>query len=1028
MADLKLPPDARLAIFTVVSNNYLHFARTLLQTVARHHPEADVYCVIVDTDLGPPSEFSDEFSVLRMQDLDIPDLKRMSFQYDVLELNTAVKPWAFETLLRKGYENVIYLDPDIFVYRPMTHVTEALSSGFDIVITPHLLSPIRDDKKPTELDIRRAGTYNFGFCAVRQSENTLDFLRWWQGKLFRDCIVDQDRGIFVDQSWIDLVPGLFDRVCILRNPGYNIAYWNVAQRTVKQEPGGDWTVEGEPLVFFHFSGFNPLSPDSFSKHQDRFTLSSLGPAATLARNYASTLIENGASIFTKLPYGFSTFADGTRIPGAFRRAYLQNDTLRTRLGEDPFANSEFLVESAEGEGVVSIVPITWPMHFLYRRRQDLQARFNLLDPTQAVEFWDWFIADQSSELSDPLRELHRKKRMALHQQTLVEKDEEVLAWEVRCHEIFADLLGRNPTRLELDRLGRMCGSRLGASVALIIAARTTESRTLPRPTRRFKKAMRAIWTARKTPPGQPLRLREARHGQPRSTTGLYPPEPDAAHNGVWCTPHVSMPLGSGPHASIGISGIYLPSYLARTNGRATLGLDLLLDGQLWKRVVLPEGGEIEIEDAVPEHLSRATVLQIDADGSFVPAAIGEGDDQRDLSWRLKRVRAGDVTVFDCRRDQHLLPMSQFYRPQGFNLIGYVFAELGVGEAARTMARAAEAASIPYSLHDVGFQTNNRQEDRRAVEKAVSTTFGIDILYVNADQTPNTLQHLSQKGRSQADYRIGFWHWEQPRLPEIYWNGFDGLDEIWVPTAFVHEAISAVSPIPVFKVPHAVDFQVDNRWSRESFGIPARKFAVLVMYDFHSYRYRKNPEAAIAAFKLAARGRSDVVLVIKTINASKYPEDYAALKAEVANLDSVIFIDEVYSRAQIYALEASCDCMLSLHRAEGFGFGPAEMMFLGKPVIATGWSGNMEFMTQMNSFPVNYELKPLAVSLGAYAAGLDWAEADVDHAASCLRQVVEDQALARQIGERAQHTMRTKFSPDVIGRQYWDRLAVISMRL
>jgi glycosyltransferase involved in cell wall biosynthesis len=1027
MADLKLPPDSRLAIFTVVSNNYLHFARTLLQTTARHHPDADLYCVIVDTDLGPASEFSGEFSTLRMQDLDIPDLKKMCFQYNILELNTAVKPWAFETLLRKGYENIIYLDPDIFVYRSMTHVTEALSSGFDIVITPHLLSPIRDDKRPTELDIRRAGTYNFGFCAVRQSENTRNFLRWWQGKLFRDCIVDPDRGIFVDQSWIDLVPGLFDQVCILRNPGYNIAYWNIAQRIVKHGPGGDWTVDGHPLAFFHFSGFNPLSPDNFSKHQNRFTLSNLGPAEILAREYASTLIDNGARMFTRLPYGFSTFADGTTIPDTFRRVYLKNDILRTRMGDDPFAYSEFLVEAAEGQGVVSIMPITWTMHSLYSRRTDLQANFNLRDPAEVIAFWDWFISDDSSEASDSLRELHRK-RMAFHQRRFIGKDEKVPASKVRCYEIFGDLLGRNPTRLELDRLGWLSGTRLGASVALIIAATTTESRSLPRPTRRFKKTMRGIWTARKSVARDLGRLQKARLGNLKSPTGLYPPDQDAARNGLWCSPRVSMPLGRGPKSSIGISGIYLPSCLARANRQGTLGLDLFLDGKLWKTVALPENGEIEIDDVVPGPLSRASILQIYADGSFVPAAIGENRDERELSWRLKSVRVGDVTIFDCQRDRPLLPMSQPHRPQGFNLIGYVFAELGVGEAARTMARAAEAASIPYSLHDVGYQTENRQEDRRAAVKAVINTFGIDILYVNADQTPNTLQYLSRVGRSQADYRIGFWHWEQPRLPEIYWNGFKGLDEIWVPSAFVHEAISAVSPLPVFKVPHAVEFQVDAHWNRESFGIPARKFAVLVMYDFDSYRYRKNPEAAIAAFKLAASGRSDVVMVIKTINASKYPGDYAVLKAEVADLDSVIFIDEVYSRAQTYALEASCDCMLSLHRAEGFGFGPAEMMFLGKPVIATGWSGNMEFMTHMNSFPVNYELKPLAVSLSSYEAGLDWAEADVDHAASCLRRVINDQALARDVGERARHTLRTKFSPEVIGKQYRDRLAVISMLL
>lgn len=942
----KFTSSTKLAFFTVVSNNYLHFARTLLQTVSRHHPSADVYCVIVDRDLGPSLEYSDEFSVLRMEELKIPGLRYMVFQYNILELNTAVKPWAFETLLNKGYESVIYLDPDIFVYRPLSHVIDALSAGSHIVITPHLLSPIKDDKRPTELDIRRAGTYNFGFCAVRRSDNTLEFLRWWQGKLARDCIIDQDRGIFVDQSWIDLAPGLFDNVFILRNPAYNIAYWNVAQRSVKQGPDGDWTVDGEPLVFFHFSGFNPLSPEAFSKHQNRFTLSNLGPPATLARNYASALIENGAKIFSKLPYGYATFSDGAAIPDEFRRLYLQNETLREQMGDDPFIRR-------------AIPP------------------------------------------SDRL-----------------------------CYELFRNLLDRNPTPQELDWLRGRCRTKLGATVALIKVARRPESRNRPKPTRRFKKAMRAIWRTSDENQGEPPSIvtLAVQHRQAGSLAGLYAPEPGSAESGVWCGAHLSVPLGNAKHDEITISGIYDPSALARMNGRGSLSLELQLDGHPWQRIDLPESGEIEISGRAPDHLVGSKVLQINADSVFVPSAIGYGGDQRELAWRLKKIQIGDLSIFDSRREQPVLPMSQIFPPEGVNLIGYVFAELGVGEACRTMARAAKAAAIPYSLYDVGYQTENRQTDRRAEANATDETFAFDIIYVNADQTPNTLQYLSQKGRPRADYRIGFWHWEQPRLPEIYWSGFEGLDEIWVPTAFVQEAVSAVSPLPVFKVPHAVDFSVEPRWTRASFGIPDRKFAVLVMYDFHSYRYRKNPEAAIAAFKLAARGRSDMALVVKTINASKYAADYAALKADVADLDSVVFIDEVYSREQIYALEASCDCMLSLHRAEGFGFGPAEMMFLGKPVIATGWSGNMEFMTHMNSFPVNYELKPLAKPLGAYVAGLEWAEPDVEHAASCLRQVVEQQALAFEIGKRAQHTMRTRFSPEVIGKQYRDRLASINMHV
>ena len=1020
MTDAPLPARDRLAIFTVVSNNYLHFARTLLQSVARHHPEADLYCVIVDSDPGPSGQFADDFRILVLQDLNIPDLMQMAFQYDVLELNTAVKPWAFEALLDKGYGSIVYLDPDIFVYRPLGDITAPLAEGSDIVITPHLLSPIRDDKRPTELDIRRAGTYNFGFCALGSSDMSREFLRWWQAKLIRDCIVDMDRGIFVDQSWIDLVPGLFDNVFILRNPAYNVAYWNIAQRAVTRAPDGRWAVDGEPLAFFHFSGFNPLKPEPFSKHQNRFTLASLGLAEVLARDYAAAVIANGAERFSKLAYGFATFSDGTSIPADFRRLYLQNESLRARMGDDPFQRSDILVQPAEGPGVASLRPITWTMYSVYKHRADLRSAFDLLDPEGSSRFWTWFLADPSTGITASLRDLHRQKQTAANGP--------LDAAEIVCLRLFAEILDRPPTRREFETLFDLCKTRLGASVALVRLSRTAESRNRPRPTRRFKAAMRTIWSAH----GKTILPPAAIAGPPpRSSSkvlaGLYPPEPDSPDSGIWCGPELSVPLGNGTHGRIGICGLVYPSFVHRMNPQGVLSLDLKLDGQFWKRVEFPESGVIDIDEPVPEHFAGASTLEIGADGIYVPSAHNTSLDHRHLSWRVKEIRTDERTIVDCTRDQPFLPMLQMFGTAGFNLVGYIYAELGVGEAARTMAGAARAAAIPYSLLDVGYQTENRQTDRRADAGAVDRTFGIDILYVNADQTQNTLRYLAGTGRPKAPYRIGFWHWEQPRLPEVYWQGFEGLDEVWVPTAFVQEAVSAVSPVPVFKVPHAVDFRVSPDWTRESFGIPADRFAVLVMYDFHSYRVRKNPEAAIAAFERASAGREDMVLVIKTINASGYAEDYAALKAEVAGT-SVVFIDEVFSRDQIYALEACCDCMLSLHRAEGFGFGPAEMMFLGKPVIATGWSGNMEFMTPHNSFPVDYELVPLKAQLGAYAAGIDWAEPDVDHAAACLRRVVEDRALAREVGARARQTMLTKFSPAVIGQHYRERLALIGMRL
>lgn len=1016
------PPLAKVAIFTIVSNNYLHFARTLLKSVAEHHPDAERFCVIVDRDMAPSASLSNEFSVIELEELGIPDLTPFLFKYTVLELNTAVKPWAKETLLKRGYDAVIYIDPDISLYRPMHEVMSALSGAADIVVTPHLLSPVMDDKKPSELDIRRAGTYNFGFCAVRNTDNTLNLLHWWQGKLFNDCIVDMNRGIFVDQSWMDLVPGLFDNVTILRHPGYNVAYWNIAQRPMSKAAAGKWMVDGHPLVFFHYSGFNPLKPEPFSKHQDRFTLSTLGPEVELVKEYAQTVLSNDDDKFSGLAYGFASFEDGTKIPDGFRRLYLQTEQLRKKIGDNPFAHPEALAWPVEGIEVADGLPISWTMLSVMKDRIDLQRAFDLGDVAGVKGFWQWFIAEGDKYVSPEVLEQHKDSWADI----IGEFDGK---WATRCGQIYGRMLGRSPNKSEMRKMRKLCKTRFGSVLAVFSIAVGSESRARGNNLRRIEQSLRSFLKKKKI--SKPTELAAfapvaSKRVVSKSYDGFQPQDADSAVQGFWCGGSVSVPLGIGPHGLIEISGTIDMSM----HGRASVSkvnLNLFLDGETWRSETLNKDGSFAISGTVPQRLVNSRSLQIVSDSVFVPKEIGLGDDSRRLSYRLAKVSVDQLEIVDSGRAAPFMPREDLFKTGGFNLIGYVYAELGVGEAARSMALAATEVALPYSVVDVGYQSSNRQTDFRVREKAVRERFDIDMLYVNADQTPTTLEYLASKGHPAAGYRIGYWHWEQPRLSEQFLGSFDGLDEVWVPTSFVHEAVSAISPIPVYKVPHALQFSVDGKWTRGSFGLPEDKFTVLVMYDFHSYRFRKNPEAAIDAFKRVAKGRKDMCLVIKTINAGNYVDDYTALKREVRDLDSVVFIDEVYARDQLYGLEANCDCLLSLHRAEGFGLGPAEMMYLGKPVIATGWSGNMEFMTPMNSCPVNYDLRPLEKPLGVYVAGLDWAEPDVEHAADYLKRLVEDPSLAHDIGQRAQHDIRRQLNPKVIGELYRERFSLIGMR-
>jgi glycosyltransferase involved in cell wall biosynthesis len=266
------------------------------------------------------------------------------------------------------------------------------------------------------------------------------------------------------------------------------------------------------------------------------------------------------------------------------------------------------------------------------------------------------------------------------------------------------------------------------------------------------------------------------------------------------------------------------------------------------------------------------------------------------------------------------------------------------------------------------------------------------------------------------------------IPDAWAGSFALVDEVWVSSRFVLEAVSHKSPVPVVCMPHAIDFVVRPEARRAHFGLPEGRFLFLMMYDTHSYQARKNPQGAIEAFRRAFANPRDVGLVVKI----KSPESHAAearwLKSELADVPGIHVLDRTLTRQEVYDLESLCDCFVSLHRAEGFGLGLAESMFLGKPVLGTGYSGNLDFMTVDNSCLVGYDLVPLAEDVGPYQKGQFWAEPDVRHAARLMVRLVEDEAWRREKAERGRTTIQTWFSPTAVGRRYRSRLAVLRQML
>lgn len=361
-------------------------------------------------------------------------------------------------------------------------------------------------------------------------------------------------------------------------------------------------------------------------------------------------------------------------------------------------------------------------------------------------------------------------------------------------------------------------------------------------------------------------------------------------------------------------------------------------------------------------------------------------------------------------------------PAGLNVAGFLTGEFGLGEAGRSIVHAVQAAKIPHVLRD--FQVpNKRYNDRTFTNFTEKNPYAATLIMVNANEL-SAIERAFGEPWFAGRYRIGLWYWELPDFPAEWFSAFDRLDEIWVTSAYTAEGLSRVSPLPVVKVtnPIAIDTERVSR-ARGRLGLPEDTFLFVFSFDFHSYLERKNPTAVAEAFRLAFGDRKDVGLVFKTINGSFYPEKTEIMSAACSGLN-VFYIDDYLDRYETFDLFKSCDALVSLHRAEGLGLGMAEAMRLGVPVIATGYSGNMDFMNVNNSLPVRYVRREIDADYGVYKKGQLWAEPDVAHAAECMKKLVDDRDFAARLGASAAEDMATRFSAEAAGASISSRLARI----
>ena len=355
---------------------------------------------------------------------------------------------------------------------------------------------------------------------------------------------------------------------------------------------------------------------------------------------------------------------------------------------------------------------------------------------------------------------------------------------------------------------------------------------------------------------------------------------------------------------------------------------------------------------------------------------------------------------------------------GVNLYGYAHGELGIGEDIRQMAVALQSQGILVCILNFQPGSNISQADRSADSLIVTEPrYGINIFCMTGIETT---RYVCEKGLSALEgrYNIGLWPWELPDWPESCRHAYACVDEIWGISEYTAHAHRHAAPRPVMPMSLPVELGVVGEQTRSDFGLPENPFLFYFAFDINSNAARKNPEGLIEAFQKAfpTENQDQVGLVLKI----SHPETSCKLWAKIRKIAKrdkrIRVVEKTLRRPELLALFKACDCLVSLHRAEGFGRCIAEALLLDKQVIATGFSGNLDFCHEPRVALVRHSMRALTAKDYMWGEGQSWAEPDLDHAAELMRSIWKNPRETRH--------RDFDFSPSTVGRRYSARLEEI----
>lgn len=364
---------------------------------------------------------------------------------------------------------------------------------------------------------------------------------------------------------------------------------------------------------------------------------------------------------------------------------------------------------------------------------------------------------------------------------------------------------------------------------------------------------------------------------------------------------------------------------------------------------------------------------------------------------------------------------------GINVIGYINGEFGLGEAVRLLIKAIKNQNIPVALINYDVATFHRHTDTTFTDFTLNAPYSVNLILLGPTEGVRVLNRYKDTNIFKSKYNIFYLNWESEHFPLEYINNLSVYDEIWVPAQYCKDSLKRHFRKTINVIPYPIEIALqDNIDEIATSFFNKNSFNFLFIFDYNSTLERKNTLNLIEAFQLAFESNdSSVSLTIKTSRSTRFKNEKKSIFDKISNHKNIFIVEEIFEKNTLHNIINSCDCYVSLHRSEGFGLTMAEAMYFSKPVIATGYSGNLEFMDHENSFLVDYEMTKIDSDITNYEKNTIWSNPNVKHASELMKLVRTNSEQVKTIALNGNKTIVSKMSNETIGGLIKNKLEKIN---